>query len=580
VFESLSNKEETLTNTAGKYPASTAAYAEFTDVNKMLPAYRYGQRVLADSGILGDVSQLTKMYIENLKLLYNTVFLWSGDAGIKTRTSGANTFATKLYDMSAGNRDAAQATEANQPFIGGGIAPSEKRKLKANKYNGTNTKRITHSNIVVGGGNPFTVIYVLKVNKSEYSAQIIDGGLVTYGLRLGVASPILQTNSLLPSNKTVILEFRSDGAGGVLKINNVSVPLSSYNGANSVTLSNLIEDNSGAFQFDGDIYHKQILNKALSESESQNLYNYLRSQYPEIEGIDIGNQHWATSNYEGVVTANGTVIPEVQGAAAWADLTTPAWCYYNNDPLNGAVYGKGYNLYAAQAINLNAPQGYTIGTYAQWLQMVTLLGGVSVAGNKMKLNGTALWAVGNAGTNESGFTALPNGQRNTDGTFSEINNKANFWTTDGYLVTLDYNAATVTFTSGADAKIGAAVRLIRNSPVGENERIIVVSTTANISATPLSIAIPFGYAVEAIRIENKQSDVNLTYVSATHNNTAGTSLGTLITGKTVTAATSQLFHCAMLDMPSQFTDGSVRILATGNAGAGLTATVILKKMAL
>jgi hypothetical protein len=195
----------------------------------------------------------------------------------------------------------------------------------------------------------------------------------------------------------------------------------------------------------------------------------------------------------------------------------------------------------------------------------------------MKLNGTALWAVGNTGTNESGFTALPNGQRNADGTFSEINNKANFWTTDGYLVTLDYNAATVTFTAGADAKIGAGVRMFRNSPVGADRRTITATSTANISSSALQVAIPFGYMVEAIRITNLQPATNLTTVSATHNNTAGASLGTLITGKTVTAATSQIFPATLLDMLSQVTDGTVRLIATGNGANGLRIDVLLRK---
>ena len=47
-------------------------------------------------------------------------------------------------------------------------------------------------------------------------------------------------------------------------------------------------------------------------------------------------------------------------------------------------------LYGAQAIT-NAPTGYTIGTSSgcRWCA----LGGTSVAGNKMKPNGTALWAM-------------------------------------------------------------------------------------------------------------------------------------------------------------------------------------------
>jgi hypothetical protein len=125
--------------------------------------------------------------------------------------------------------------------------------------------------------------------------------------------------------------------------------------------------------------------------------------------------------------------------------------------------------------------------------------------------------------------------------------------------------------------MGYSIRLFRSSPVGADRRTITATSTANISSTALQVTIPFGYMVEAIRITNLQPATNLTSVSATHNNTAGASLGTLITGKTVNAATSQIFPCTLLDMPSQVTDGTVRLIATGNGANGLRIDVILRK---
>ena len=273
----------------------------------------------------------------------------------------------------------------------------------------------------------------------------------------------------------------------------------------------------------------------------------------ELDDISIEEVGWSglQAMYDGLIAQGQTVAQATQACAAW--------CYYNNDPLNGAVYGKEYNLYGAQAVNANAPTGYAIGTYAQWLQMVTRLGGTSIAGNKMKLNGAALWAVGNAGTNESGFTALPNGQRNADGTFSEINNKANFWTSDGYLVTLDYNAGTVTFTSGADAKIGAAVRLLRTSPVGDNERTIETGYITNtLGAANLDISIPFGYQVESVRID---SETDITGLSAKLLTGALVELETLFTAKSVTANVQKVI-AADADQSIQQNDAVVRINGT------------------
>ena len=55
------------------------------------------------------------------------------------------------------------------------------------------------------------------------------------------------------------------------------------------------------------------------------------------EGIVIGTQQWMKENLNVVTYRNGDIIPQVTDPTAWAKLTTGAWCYYNNDSLNGAI---------------------------------------------------------------------------------------------------------------------------------------------------------------------------------------------------------------------------------------------------
>jgi hypothetical protein len=217
----------------------------------------------------------------------------------------------------------------------------------------------------------------------------------------------------------------------------------------------------------------------------------------------------------------------------------------------------------------------------EFTQLETYLGGAAVAGGKMKKEGLTYFNTPNTGaTNESGFTSLGSGWRMQDGTFTEINTTTLFISSDAWYIRSKHDTAASLITSqDSDAlkKRGFSLRLFRNSPVGADRRTITATSTANISSTALQVAIPFGYMVEAIRITNLQPATNLTTVSATHNNTAGASLGTLITGKTVNAATSSIFPCALLDMPSQVTDGTVRLIATGNQVQGLRIDVILRK---
>jgi uncharacterized protein (TIGR02145 family) len=129
---------------------------------------------------------------------------------------------------------------------------------------------------------------------------------------------------------------------------------------------------------------------------------------------------------------NGDPIPQVTDRAAWAALTTGAWCYYNNDPILGNKYGKLYNWYAVNDPRGLAPQGWHVPSDAEWTTLATTLGGASVAGGvaggKMKEPGTSNWLPPNTGAdNSSGFAGLPGGTRQDDGIFSILGINGYWW---------------------------------------------------------------------------------------------------------------------------------------------------------
>jgi uncharacterized protein (TIGR02145 family) len=76
----------------------------------------------------------------------------------------------------------------------------------------------------------------------------------------------------------------------------------------------------------------------------------------------IGSQVWSCKNLDVTTYRNGDEIPEVQDNIAWVNLTTGAWCYYDNDASNGTKYGKLYNWYAVKDSRGLAPSGYHIPT--------------------------------------------------------------------------------------------------------------------------------------------------------------------------------------------------------------------------
>jgi uncharacterized protein (TIGR02145 family) len=131
----------------------------------------------------------------------------------------------------------------------------------------------------------------------------------------------------------------------------------------------------------------------------------------------IGTQTWMCKNLDVTTYRNGDTIPEVTDSLVWTNLKTGAWCYYNNDPALGAIYGKLYNWYAVNDPRGLAPTGWHIPSDTEWIALSDYLGGRDVAGGKIKSRGilqegTGLWKRPNLGaTNDVNFTALPGGYR-------------------------------------------------------------------------------------------------------------------------------------------------------------------------
>lgn len=128
--------------------------------------------------------------------------------------------------------------------------------------------------------------------------------------------------------------------------------------------------------------------------------------------VAIGTQVWMKENLKVTKYRNGDAIPNVIDDSQWDDLTTGAYCYYDNSSSNGTTYGGLYNWYAVNDSRKIAPTGWHVSTLTEWMTLITYLGGESVAGGKIKETGTIHWQSPNIGaTNESGFTALPGGFR-------------------------------------------------------------------------------------------------------------------------------------------------------------------------
>lgn len=151
---------------------------------------------------------------------------------------------------------------------------------------------------------------------------------------------------------------------------------------------------------------------AVSDAEN-NLYDI----------VTIGTQCWLMSNLN--IEAG---IPKITDPMEWASATTPAWCYYNNDPANGPRYRKLYNWYAVKSGKL-CPQGWHIPSMSEWETLFQYLKKDSLASIAIKKI-DPLWSGTIHASNESGFSALPGGRRQANGSFIFEGTEADFWSSN------------------------------------------------------------------------------------------------------------------------------------------------------
>jgi len=145
------------------------------------------------------------------------------------------------------------------------------------------------------------------------------------------------------------------------------------------------------------------------------LWNNIENPQPFVDSrdgktykiVEIGNQIWMAENLN----------YDMGGS----------WCYENSS-VNCDKYGRLYNWDAARVA---CPQGWHLPSDSEWSSLTNYLGGEEVAGGKLK--STSGWESPNFGaTNSSGFTGLPGGYRNTDGSFGDLSSIGYWWSSTEY----------------------------------------------------------------------------------------------------------------------------------------------------
>ncbi len=129
--------------------------------------------------------------------------------------------------------------------------------------------------------------------------------------------------------------------------------------------------------------------------------------YEGYSEIQIGTQVWMRRNY---------------------DVNYPGSKAYNDVEANAAIYGRLYTHNMIMSTGF-VPDGWHVPTEAEANTLLTYLGGLMIAGGKMKEVGENHWTTPNTGADDiSGFRAIPGGKFDT--LFELLGNNCLLWLQD------------------------------------------------------------------------------------------------------------------------------------------------------
>lgn len=160
--------------------------------------------------------------------------------------------------------------------------------------------------------------------------------------------------------------------------------------------------------------------------------------------VKINEQIWMAENLQTTTYNDGTAIVLETDNTTWNSLTTPAYCWYNNDQAaNENIYGAMYNWYAVETDKL-CPGGWHVPTDSEWLALLGYIENQSIrTGRALKSKN---YYSNGIGYDLYGFTALPGGMRSPSWDFANQTSSGFYWTSDEYGVS---NA--ITFCSSANS---------------------------------------------------------------------------------------------------------------------------------
>jgi len=293
----------------------------------------------------------------------------------------------------------------------------------------------TGTKIQIGSGSgPFSTDLMVLIPKNKYyvkayainSQGTVLGEEVTFTTNIDYSLPFFATT---PVNKTTLNSATSGGeiiwdGGSAISVRGICWSTTQ----NPTTADYKTTDLNGIGKYNSELtdllpnttyYVRAYAINSLGTAYGNQLSFTTRTgTIIDVEGNiyytqTIGTQTWMAENLRTRKFKNNSEIPLVTDNAAWSALKTPGYCWYkNSEDTYGKTFGAMYNWYTVNT-GLLCPTGWHVPTDLDWVTLINFLGGENIAGMRLKEAGTEHWIDTNNGNNESGFTALPGGFRDS-----------------------------------------------------------------------------------------------------------------------------------------------------------------------
>jgi uncharacterized protein (TIGR02145 family) len=258
------------------------------------------------------------------------------------------------------------------------------------------------------------------------------------------------------------------------------------------------------FEAQSDAGHRTVQTLILNEADAGDTYQNLDFEFitcQDAEGfmysvIEMGNHHWMAENLNTSKYRDSSNIAKVDDTNEWIELTSGAYCNYDNNNSNPKLY----NWYAATSSKGLCPTGWHTPADFEWKRLEQHIGLTqqqtdaigwrgSGFGNYLKESGTDNWlSHTGTGLNTSGFTAVPGGIRNFAGEFYYSTTSATWWSSTENLPPTAWCRGlffdkTEIYRKDGRKIMGFSIRCMKNylAEINTNDVTNVSNSTANVS---------------------------------------------------------------------------------------------------